>query len=60
MPSEYEDPPIGSRRGRVSTWIALILIALFLVFIIWYSASNWRMDDGQHTSLRPAPAARLA
>ena len=59
MANEYEDPPIGSRRGRVSTWIALILIALFLGFIIWYSIDNWRMDDGEH-GLRPGSAAQLA
>jgi hypothetical protein len=58
MSNEYEDPPIGTRRGRVSTWIALVLIALVLGFIVWYSIGNWRMDDGEHGSL-PFPA-RLA
>ncbi len=59
MPTDYEDPPIGTRRGRISTWIAVLLIALVLGFIVWYSASNWRNEDGQHGSL-PAGAQRLA
>lgn len=61
MPGEYEDPPIGSRRGRVSTWIALALIALALGFFIWYSVRNWGPDDARHESFRAEPALqRLA
>jgi hypothetical protein len=55
MKNDYQDPPVNTRRGRASTWIALLLIALVLGFIIWFSVANWGPGDARHEAFaRPA------
>ncbi|HLL81327.1 MAG TPA: hypothetical protein VK420_01700 [Longimicrobium sp.] len=52
MKNDYQDPPINTPRGRASTWIALLLIALVLGFIIWFSVAHWGPGDARHEALR--------
>jgi ferric-dicitrate binding protein FerR (iron transport regulator) len=59
MDNDYQDPPVNTRRGRASTWIALLLIALVLGFIIWFSVANWGPGDARHEAFAP-PAAGVA
>ncbi|HEX8213631.1 MAG TPA: hypothetical protein VF584_25905 [Longimicrobium sp.] len=55
MKNDYQDPPVNTKRGRASTWIALLLIALVLGFIIWFSIENWGPGDARHEAFaRPA------
>lgn len=60
MKNDYQDPPVNTRRGRASTWIALLLIALVLGFIIWFSVAHWGPGDARHEAHRTPPAAGLA
>lgn len=55
MANDYHDPPVNTRRGRASTWIALLLIALVLGFIIWFSLANWGPGDARNEAFRGSP-----
>jgi hypothetical protein len=60
MKNDYEEPPVYTRRGRRSTWVAIVLMVLVLGFIAVYSIRSWgTRDDAYHGSMRglpPAPA----
>ena len=58
MKNDYQDPPVNTRRGRASTWIALLLIALVVGFIIWFSVANWGPGDARHEALRASPGVQ--
>ncbi|MBD0320893.1 MAG: hypothetical protein ICV87_11205 [Gemmatimonadetes bacterium] len=63
MKNDYEEPPVYTRRGRTSTWIAIVLMVLVLGFIAVYSIRSWgTRDDAYHGSMRdlPPPPARIA
>jgi hypothetical protein len=63
MANDYEDPPVNTRRGRASTWVAVGLILLVLGFIVAYGWRTWgTRDEAYHGSMRtpPPPAAHLA
>lgn len=55
MKNDYQDPPVNTGRGRASTWIALLLIALVLGFIIWFSIAHWGPGDARHEAHRASP-----
>lgn len=56
MKNDYEEPPVYTRRGRRSTWVAIVLMVLVLGFIAVYSIRSWGMrDDAYHGSMRDLP-----
>ena len=58
MKNDYEEPPVYTRRGRRSTWIAIVLILLVLGSIAVYSVRSWgTRDDAYHGSMRDLPPA---
>ena len=57
MKNDYEEPPVYTRRGRRSTWVAIVLMVLVLGFIAVYSIRSWgTRDDAYHGSMRDLPA----
>jgi hypothetical protein len=45
MSHDYEDPPVNTRRGRISTAFAIFLIVAVLGSILWFAARNWTPDE---------------
>ena len=59
MSNDYEDPPINTRRGRASTWVAIVLIVMVLAFIAVYAVRSWgSRDEAYHGSMRELPPPR--
>ena len=48
MNNDYEDPPIGTRQARVSTWVAILITLVVIGGIIWFAARNWTPDESLH------------
>ena len=45
MSNDYQDPPVNTRRGRISTAFAIFLLLLVLGSIVYFSARYWDPDE---------------
>lgn len=52
---ESDSPPPGDPSMRGSRVFGLLIIAVIVVFIVWFAAENWSTRRPGHNPIGPGP-----